>query len=73
LKRTTTWDQTRESRKAKPPSKAYSLFVKILNEIKKIAIGKVVLRQRTTIGIKSLPKRFRLAPTKVSGLDKTDG
>src|SRR5829696_3528620 len=28
------------------PSKAYSLLVKILNETKKIAIGKVVLRER---------------------------
>ena len=28
------------------PAKAYSLFVKILNETKKVAIGKVVLREK---------------------------
>src|ERR687898_2527650 len=33
-------------KKSETSSKAYSLFVKILNETKKIAIGKVVLRER---------------------------
>lgn len=33
-------------KKSETPSKAYSLFVKILNETKKIAISKVVLRDK---------------------------
>jgi DNA end-binding protein Ku len=33
-------------KKTESSSKAYSLFVKILNETKKIAIGKVVLREK---------------------------
>ena len=33
-------------KKSETSSKAYSLFVKILNETKKIAIGKVVLREK---------------------------
>src|SRR5215204_1993027 len=45
LKRTITLDQTLE-RKKETGSKAYSPFVKILHETKKIAIGKVVLREK---------------------------
>ena len=47
LKRTIILDQMMvRKRVAKPQVKAYSLFVKILNETKKIAIGKVVLKDK---------------------------
>ena len=43
-----------KKKNSQTPSKAYSLFVKILNETKKIAIGKVVLREKEHLVAKSL-------------------
>ena len=59
LKRTIILDQIIGKKKnSQTPSKAYSLFVKILNETKKIAIGKVVLKDKEQHGgIKSISER----------------
>ena len=55
-------------KKSETSSKAYSLFVKILNETKKIAIGKVVLRDKEQlVALRAYQRGLVMHQLKVSG------
>ena len=65
LKIITILDLTLERKKTNPQTRAYSLFVKILNETKKIAIGKVVLRDKEHLVALRAYQRGRNASTEI--------